>query len=108
MSLHQVDAAGFDLATQSEGPVLVKIFATWCGPCKLLGPVVEAVAEKNLGIAFLELDIDKSPEIPTKLKLSGVPVLLLYKDGNEVGRLTGFHGEAKVQELINKVVLPNA
>ena len=102
MSLLQIDAAGFNEAIKSESPVLVKLFATWCGPCKMLTPVVEKVADEIKGVAFVELDIDKSPEIPTQLHISGVPTIIMFKNGTELGRLVGYNNEEAVKEFVTK------
>ena len=101
MPILPINSAQFNEVIKSETPIFIKIFADFCGPCKLLKPVVETIAEKNIGIAFLEVDVEKNPEVPTQLHLSTVPVLLMYKNSKELGRLNGFNDEQKIQEFIN-------
>ena len=75
----------------SEIPVLVDFTATWCGPCKMLSPVVAELAQDWEGKANIyKLDVDTSPETPQKYSVMGVPSLILFKDGEIVARITGF------------------
>ncbi len=67
---------------QSDVPVLVDFFATWCGPCKMLAPVLEEVAEEVSGkAAVYKVDIDKSPEIAQRFGIMSVPTLMLFEGG---------------------------
>ncbi|EQF23184.1 thioredoxin [Clostridioides difficile CD160] len=74
-----------------DGLVVVDFFATWCGPCKMLSPVYEALgnemAEKT---DFLKVDIDQSMELAQKFEVSTVPTVIIFKDGKPVDRLIGF------------------
>lgn len=75
----------------SEIPVLVDFTATWCGPCKMLSPVVAELAQDWEGKAnIFKMDVDTNPEIPQKYSVMGVPSLILFKDGEIVARITGF------------------
>jgi thioredoxin 1 len=87
---------------QSTQPTLVDFWAEWCGPCKMIAPAVEAIAdeyEDRLQVA--KMDVDVSPETPGRLGIRGIPTLILFKDGAEVKRLVGFRPkEALVEELL--------
>jgi len=85
-------------------PSLVKFSAEWCGPCKVLAPVVEDLAKQYAGkVDFYGLDIDQSPEVPSSLGIMSVPTIILYKGGQEVGRMVG-GTKPKIEEALKKLI----
>ena len=86
---------------QSQVPVLLDFTATWCGPCKALKPIIEKVAQSHAGrLKVLQLDIDDSPDTPSRFNIRGVPTVIMFKDGKEVARLVGLAPEAKIVGLV--------
>ena len=76
---------------ESELPVLVDFTATWCGPCKMLAPLVDELAEEWQGkVNIYKMDVDTSPTTPIKYSVMGVPSLILFKNGEIAARITGF------------------
>jgi len=82
--------------------IVVDCWAEWCGPCKMLGPVLESLAQKNKGqIVFGKLDVDKNPDTARKYGIRSIPNLLVFKNGQKVGDIVGALPEAKLMERIN-------
>ena len=76
---------------KSDLPVLVDFTAVWCGPCKMLAPVVDELAQEWQGkVNIYKMDVDTSPSTPLKYNVMGVPSLILFKDGEIAARITGF------------------
>lgn len=86
-------------------PVLVDFWAAWCAPCKMLAPVVEKVASAYSGKAkFVKLDTDANPNIAGQYQVSGIPCLILFKNGQPVDRIMGYVPEKTITEMLSKHV----
>lgn len=89
--------------TQGKGTVLVDFFATWCGPCKMIAPVIERLAEKYEGKAGVyKLDVDESQEIGMEYKVMSIPTVIIFKDGQEKERIRGAVSEAELTEALER------
>jgi len=86
-----------------DQPVLVDFWAPWCGPCKMLAPVVEKVAGQLAGkMKFVKLNTDEAPSLAGQYQVSGIPCLILFKDGQAVDRIVGFVNESTITSMLNK------
>ena len=83
----------------AEVPVLVDFTAAWCGPCKMLEPVIEQlVQEWNGSVKIVKLDVDSNPEMAMQYNVMGVPTLMLFKQGQQVERVTGFQPKDRLMK----------
>lgn len=99
--LIQLAAVTFNKVITENELVLVDFWADWCGPCKMLGPVIKQLAEDNEDVVIAKLDVDDVPEIAKEYTVLSIPTMILFKHGKEVARLTGFKPLPVVQEFID-------
>ena len=95
--------ADFNKIIKKEKPVLVDFYATWCGPCKMMPPILEDL-KKRVGdkASVIKIDVDKNQHLARKLNIRGVPTLVLYKKGKIVWRESGVRQAGELEKLINK------
>lgn len=93
----------FNEIIQSEVPVLVDFFATWCGPCQMLGPILNEVKETlGEGVKIIKIDVDKNQQLASQLQVRGVPTLILYKNGKQLWRQSGVLSKDNLVEIIQQ------
>lgn len=87
----------------SQDPVLVDFWAEWCGPCRALGPKLEEIAQE-LGpkVKIVKMNVDENPGTPGKYGIRGIPAMLLFKGGKEVGQLVGNHPKDAIVDFLSK------
>ena len=86
-----------------HGVVLVDFYADWCGPCRMMTPVLEKVAKEVEGHAVIgKLDIDRAQKVAAEFQVTSIPTLILYKNGKEKGRLVGLRDAAAVKQFIEQ------
>jgi thioredoxin 1 len=92
-----------DEVLDAAGPVLVDFTAAWCGPCKMLEPVVKELAETWDGkVKILKLDVDNNADIALQYQVMSVPTLMLFVDGDPIERLTGYQPKRRIEKVISR------
>ena len=85
----------------ADGKVLIDFFATWCGPCRMIAPAIEEIAEEKAGeVAVYMVDIDQSPELASRYGIRGVPTLMVFEGGKPVGQIVGAQPKASILQMI--------
>ncbi|WP_418289803.1 thioredoxin [Massilicoli timonensis] len=96
-----IKQAEFEELKKQPGVLVVDFFATWCGPCKMLSPVLEEVAEELAGkAAIVKVDVDESGELASSYGIMSVPTLIVFKDGEAVKMSTGFQPKEQLKAMI--------
>ena len=104
MSLH-VDMNNFDEEVlNSREPVLVDFYADWCGPCRMLAPVIEDISDSDIGVKVCKLDVDKAVSLAVKYNVSAIPAVIIFKDGKVVANTVGYQEKENLIKLIEGVV----
>lgn len=96
---HLTDATFDEEVKSSEQPVLVDFWAEWCGPCKMIAPILEEIANQQAGRLTLgKLDIDQNLDTARRFEVMSIPTLILFKDGEPVHRLVGARSKAQLEK----------
>src|SRR5918998_2599446 len=94
-----------NIVLNSDMPVLVDFWAEWCGPCRIVGPVVEQIAQTHADkIKVVKLNVDENQEIAMKYGIQSIPSLLLYKEGREIGRTIGAASKEAYQRFVEQTL----
>ncbi len=104
---HPVTDSSFEAdVLKNEQPVLVDFWAPWCGPCRAIAPVLEELAKEYDGqITVVKMNVDENPSTPSKYGIRAIPTLILFKNGDVAGQVTGAVSKSNLKDMINDKAL---
>ena len=101
-----VDDSNFDqIVLQAKTPVLVDFWAVWCGPCRMVAPVVDELAEEYEGrVVFAKVDVDQNPKAASKYGIMSIPTLLIFNNGSPITNIVGFRPKTELKKSLDAVL----
>ena len=101
----EITTENFDeLVLNSDKTVLVDFWADWCGPCKMLAPVFQEIAEETQGVKFAKVNVDEAEEIARQFRIMSIPTLIVMKDGKPIKKSIGLISKQEMKELIDSAI----
>ena len=85
---------------KKEGTVLVDLYADWCGPCKMVAPIVAEIAEERTDITVGKINVDECPELAVKYRVASIPTLIVFNNGQETDRIVGYRPKDAILEIL--------
>lgn len=98
--IEKINAEQFDELIKGETPVVCDFYADWCGPCKMLAPVMEKCSEKFANAKFVKVNVDESYELAARYGVMSIPMVGVFKDGELADKSVGFMPQSEVEEFI--------
>lgn len=101
MALEINDSNFKEVVLESEKPVLVDFWATWCGPCRMIAPVIEEIANERTDIKVCKVNVDEESELAVQFKIYAIPTIIILKNGEITARSEGFKSKEAILKLID-------
>lgn len=90
-----------DVVLKSDKPVFVDFYATWCGPCKMMSPILEQLSEEKQDVVFAKIDVDYAERLAVLYGISSIPCMILFKNGEEADRVVGAVPKQKLEQVVS-------
>lgn len=101
MSVHNITKENFENEVmKSEKTVLLDFFASWCGPCRMVGPIIDEIAEENTDVLVGKVDVDAQAELATQFQIYSIPTLVVMKDGKVLTQSTGAKSKQQILDML--------
>ena len=100
MSVMHITKENFDAVANGDKPVLLEFWATWCGPCRMIAPIVEEIAAERDDVIVGKVNVDEEMELAVKFGIVSIPTLILLKNGMEVDKIVGYRPKADIEDML--------
>lgn len=100
MSVTEIESSNFEASVKSAVKVVVDCYAPWCGPCRMLAPVIEELADENENVKFFKLNVDNNEEVARKFGIMSIPTILYFENGALMEQMVGFRSKEDLEEII--------
>ena len=102
MAVVEIKENEFDeVVLKSDKPVFVDFYATWCGPCKMMSPILEQLSEEKQDVKFAKIDVDDAERLAILYGISSIPCMILFKNGEEADRVVGAVPKQKLEQVVS-------
>lgn len=102
MAVVEIKENEFDeIVLKSDKPVFVDFYATWCGPCKMMSPILEQLSEEKQDVVFAKIDVDDAERLAVLYGISSIPCMILFKNGEEADRVVGAVPKQKLEQVVS-------
>ena len=96
----EINEEEFSEVMKSDKKVLVDCYAPWCGPCKMLSPIMDSLSEELDNVLFYKINVDDAEKIATEYDIMSIPTVLIFENGNLINRQTGFQSKEQLEDLL--------
>lgn len=104
MKVIEINNDGFENdVLKSEIPVLVDFYASWCGPCRMLRPILDEIADSRTDFKIVSINVDEQEELAEKYGVSSIPCLVVFKDGKEINRSVGLRPKESIEQMMGEI-----
>ncbi len=101
MKIIHAEDATFENEVKADIPVLVDFYADWCGPCKMLAPVLEEISSERNNVKIVKVNVDNAEKVAQKFGIMSIPTLIVFKDGNPVSKKVGLCSKDEIMDMIS-------
>ena len=96
-----INSDEFDSIIKGDKPVMVDLFADWCGPCRMVAPTIEALSAERSDAVVVKVNVDNSPELAVRFGVSSIPTILVFRDGKLLSRAVGVRSKDELSEMLD-------
>lgn len=101
MAIRHIEEEMFENEIKSEDVVLVDFYADWCGPCKMLAPILEEISSERSSAKIVKINVDNAPGLSSKFGIMSIPTLIAFKDGKPIQKKVGLCSKEEIMDMIN-------
>ena len=101
MSVLTITKSNFEeTVLKSDKPVLLDFWASWCGPCRMQGPIIDQLADSHSNVVFGKVNVDEEPDLASEYGITSIPTLIIFRDGRLIDQVTGVTSKASIERML--------